>query len=318
MSPPAEPRIELLFSGRGDHPSRSSEVLHRLRSGVRVREDEWRYLTPWERYLARVHAAAARHPDMVFSHESAAALWGLPLFGEPLHVHCFSASRYSSTRRGDVVIHTSIDSRDVTMHESGIRTTGPVHTTLDLVRVLPPAFGLALTDAAIAPRQLGITEVEALRTLLMSQRNTRGTARARWVLATADPRSEAPSESVSRAVIGWLGFEEPETQATFPWLGGTDRVDFFWRRARVIGETDGYAKYAAADSAAAAVEQITQEKRREDRLREQVRGFTRWEWRDAMSVVPLREKLVRAGVPIVSPPHTRALASLRSNPRSLR
>jgi hypothetical protein len=315
-TPSASPPVALLLSGRGDHPSRSRETLHLLRAAVRVRDEEWRALAPWERYLARVHAAAARHPDIVFSHESAAALWGLPVFGEPRHVHCFDPDRATSTRRGDLVIHTSADPREITSHASGLHTTDAAHTTLDLLRVLPPAFALALMDAAISPRQLGLTDVVTVRSLLAAQRNRRGVSRAEWVLDAADPLAESVAESVSRAVITWLGFELPELQVAFRRQGGTDRVDFFWRRMAVIGEMDGYAKYAA-ESAQTVVDQVIQEKRREDRLREQVRGFVRWEWRDAIRAAPLREKLLRAGVPVAAAPARQLLATLRTSPRSL-
>ncbi len=76
----------------------------RVRAGVYAPRAEWDRLKPWERYLARVHAYALVNPDAVFSHESAAALLGLPLFGEPRDIHTYDLSRKTSNRFGDVFV----------------------------------------------------------------------------------------------------------------------------------------------------------------------------------------------------------------------
>ena len=79
----------------------ASRILRDRRSGMRVRTGvyapraEWDRLPPWQRYLARVHAYALINPDAVFSHESAAALLGLPLFGEPTDIHTYDFARRS-------------------------------------------------------------------------------------------------------------------------------------------------------------------------------------------------------------------------------
>ncbi|MBD7958819.1 hypothetical protein H9651_14350 [Microbacterium sp. Sa4CUA7] len=99
--------------------------------------------------------------------------------------------------------------------------------------------------------------------------------------------------------------------------GHSDRVDFFWRRARTIGESDGYGKYAGTD-VADTVARVVSEKQREDRLRRQVRAFTRWDWAATMRVDPLDERLARAGIARVRPPQHALLATLRHHPRSLR
>src|SRR5690606_15050604 len=86
---------------------RSDPTLHRIRHRGYCRASEWPALQPWEGYLVRVHAVAAIRPDAVFSHESAAALLGLPLFGEPRDIHLFDLDAPKTHRVGDVVRHTS-------------------------------------------------------------------------------------------------------------------------------------------------------------------------------------------------------------------
>ena len=72
------------------------ESLLRVRAGVYTVRTAWEALPPWDRYLVRVHAFALARPDAVFSHESAAALLGLPVFGHPRAIHLFDGRRSRS------------------------------------------------------------------------------------------------------------------------------------------------------------------------------------------------------------------------------
>jgi hypothetical protein len=189
-------------------------------------------------------------------------------------------------------------------------------TAVDLLRVLPPAFGLAVADAVISPKQLGVASADDLHRIADSQSTTRGNRRVATLLELADGRSESPGESVSRAVIHWSGFEPPELQREFITDGITDRVDFAWPRVRAIGESDGYGKYRG-ESLDDTVARVVREKQREDRLRRSCRAFRRWDWGDAMAVVPLQQRLVEMQIPRVARPQAALLATLASNPRSL-
>ena len=285
-----------------------------MRAGVYAVASTWRNLRPWERYLTRVHAFAILHPDAIFSHESAAALLGLPIFGEPRDVHVFDPGRSRSRRFGDVVVHTSEDVPEV-HSAAGIRVVGAAHTALGLMRALPPAFGLAVGDAVVSGvRGFGIT-VQELQVLAASQVNSRGRRRLKWLWPRINGRAESVGESVSRAVIEWCGFEPPEIQREFHLEGFTDRVDFFWDGLRIAGESDGYGKYLA-ETPERTVARVVDEKKREDRLRRHLGGFTRWDWGDTMRVAPLRRILLRAGVPQIGAPALALLQTLDANPRS--
>ncbi|GAA3628426.1 hypothetical protein GCM10022200_08660 [Microbacterium awajiense] len=283
--------------------------LTRIRHRVYAPTDAWRALPPWDRYLARVHALATVRPESVFCLESAASLHGLPVFGEPRQLHVMDTQWPTSHRFGDVVLHTSRDSRHV-VEVGGVRATGAADTTVDLARALPPAFGLAVADAAVSTRQLGTCLLEELISIGDRQCNRRGRARMRWVWSSVDDRSESSGESVSRAVIQWLGFPEAELQVGFHLEGFHDRVDFYWPRCRAIGESDGYGKYGD-------IRDLVAEKRREDRLRRHSDGFARWDWGDVMRVEPLKRALLGARIPLVRAPQPVMLATLRTNPRSL-
>lgn len=286
----------------------------RVRAGVYAPRAEWDRLKAWERYLARVHAYALVNRDAVFSHESAAALLGLPLFGEPRDIHTYDLSRKTSNRFGDVFAHASADEREV-VTRGGLLMTSPTATAIDLMRLLPGPFGLALGDAVTSSAQDGTATRHELQTVADRQSNRRGDMLLTVLLAAVDPRSESPGESVGRAVIIWSGFEPPELQLEFRSEGFVDRVDYSWRSVRGIAESDGYAKYLA-DTPAETVKRVVDEKRREDRLRRQCDVFGRWDMAAAMAVKPVVKELERMGIPRVAAPRAALLAAMRSNSRS--
>ena len=287
-------------------------ALHRLRAGAYVRQDEWTRLKPWERYRLRVEAVGRIWDSPVFGLESAAVMQGLPIFGEPREIHLISHDG-RSWREGDVVVHGSRDQRDVTAID-GITMTSIVETTTDVCRVLPPAFALAVGDAAARMLQRHGPAVD-ISDRGRSQSNRRGLRQLDWVQARMTPLAESPGESVSRAAIEWLGYEEPELQHEFDYEDAVDRSDFYWRRARVIGESDGYGKYDAEDPESMKAH-FVREKKREDRLRRYESGFARWDWSDAIRHTPLDSKLAAAGLTRLHQRHDEMLATLATNPRS--
>jgi hypothetical protein len=262
-----------------------------------------------------VHAYALVNPDAVFALESAAALHGLPLFGEARHIHLHAPGAARSRRFGDVFVHASVDDREI-VERSGYRLTSRSHTAVDLMRVLPAPFGLAVGDTAISPVQGGDVEASELRELALSRADSRSSRVLRLTTAALDARSESVGESVSRGVVIWSGFEPPELQVEFRSPGFVDRVDLFWVRADAIAESDGYDKYVAQTPDQSA-KRVIAEKKREDRLRRQCTAFGRWDMAAAVAVAPVLTELVRLGVRRVAAPRTGLLTPMRSNPRSL-
>ena len=284
---------------------RDDRTLVPVRHGVWADAAAWRALAPWDRYLARVHAVALLRPDALFCRESAAALWGQPIFGEPRDIHLLDGQATRSHRVGDVVRHASLTTSRF-VETGGLLLTAPADTAAALARALPPAWGLAAVDATIGKRQLGLCTIAEIRDAFLLQVDRRHRRRCAWAIEHADPRSESVGESVSRAVIGWLGYEEPELQHPFHFEGQNDRCDFYWPRSDIAGESDGYGKYRTPADLAA-------EKRREDRLRRHLRGFARWDWNDAMRAEPLRRTLEASGGRRIRPPVPAMLATLTSH-----
>ncbi|MFB7892122.1 hypothetical protein ACFC1I_07985 [Microbacterium sp. NPDC056044] len=287
--------------------------LHRIRPGAYVPKNKWDALQPWERYRLRVLAVARVWKSPVFCLESAAVLQGLPIFGEPTHIHVLSADGRSWSE-GDVIVHGHSSERGVT-DAAGTRVTALSDTAVDLARVLPPAFALAVVDAAarILERSGEAIDVSERG---RAQANRRGVRQLDWVQERANPLSESAGEAVSRAVIEWLGYEAPVLQQVFSYEGETDRCDFYWRRLRIIGESDGYGKYDDADPDAMKAH-FVREKKREDRLRRHEGGFARWDWGDTMRFESLDAKLRASGLTPVRSRQSLMLRTLAQNPRSI-
>jgi hypothetical protein len=188
-----------------------------------------------------------------------------------------------------VSVHWSEDERAIERID-GIQVTSLLDTTLDLIRVLPLALGVAVIDAAL--RQ-GL-DLAALRVALDAQANARGCRMARDAIDRASAASESVLESISRVVIELLGYPSPELQVEFDLPTGKARTDFFWRDAGIVGEADGNAKYFGG--AKSTDEVVRAERRREVALRRVVRQVARWEWADATRPASLDAILSDAGL----------------------
>ncbi len=295
-----------------DHPGvrldreASAGRLVTVRPGVYAPAAPWRSLAPWDRYLARVHAVAMSQPDAVFSHESAAALLGLPVFGDPPHVHVLSSIATAREAAG-IRTHTTTDVREL-VDVGGILVTAPVEVAVDLARSRHPALALAVADAVL--RDDPTASVEQLVARNEARASSRGRRRARWALQRADARGQTTLESVSRAVVEWLGFPPPDLQVVVSTDLGEYVVDMFWPDRRIGGEADGRIKYDGRYGDPADV--VWQEKRREDALRGSLGGLARWGWPELREPMTLRRILIAAGVDPVAPMRTDELFTLRA------
>jgi len=273
--------------------------------GVYADTDAWRELAPWDRYLAKVHAVSARHPELVICGPSAAALRGVSLArsNDPVHV---LDPRGTGRVFGAVKTVTSQDVREIETVE-GILLTSSADTIVDVVRGSTPGIGLAYADALLRrDPTLTIAQVQAINEARISSRNRR---RARWALERTTGIPESVLESLSLAIMEFGGFELPELQIVFRSEGWEDHADFFWRHLDLIGESDGDVKYSGAFGDP--LDAIRAEKRRETRLRRRVSAHLRWGWPEIRQPDLLTTMLQTARVPRVGQPDQVMLASLR-------
>lgn len=280
-------------------------TLTRLARGVYVGTDQWGALPPWEKYLVRVHAVIAIAPRRVICNESAAALLGVLIAYPSRPVHVLSQEGSAREYRG-VRTHVSAEAREVIIVD-GIRLTSPAATAVDIARSRPFAEGLAYADALL--RLDSTITLASLIGLNEAMISGRGRRRARWALDRTSGIPESVLESVSVALIEWLGYEAPILQQEFRFEGHVDRADFYWKGADIIGEADGDVKYSAAmgDPATA----IVAEKRRENRLRRNTSGLARWGWPELHKIEPFDAALRAAGLRPVRPRDTMRLANFR-------
>jgi very-short-patch-repair endonuclease len=180
-------------------------------------------------FLAAVLACGA---GAVLSHESAAALWGLPARDGPPHVTVPTAA--GRRPRAGLVLHRSPLSPHEIRSRAGIPLTSPARTLVDLADVAPrrvleraldEAEYLRLDCTGLAPRR-GRPGAGLLSRVLAEHRlgstRTRSELEERLLRAAAEEGLPAPE-----ARVHVLGHE----------------VDFIWRAAGLIVEMDGRAAH---------------------------------------------------------------------------
>ncbi len=271
----------------------------------------WERADDVTRYLARIHAAAAiRQAGVVFSHQSAAALLGLPQLGAPpLLVHATTSPSSRRRSRSGIAWH-HVDLRPDDVGEVNVLSVTSVGRTLvDIARTGSFAEAVVVLDAAIEvedtdsrPRwdssRPRIARGELFDRLKGLERAP-GTKRARVALEFADGRAESIGESLSRVQMHAWGVSLPDLQVPMAGASGRRyRVDFAWRDGALVGEFDGRLKYSrdrffAADSADRVV---WAEKRREDDLRARAHDVVRWTWDDIVDGHILVRALARHGL----------------------
>jgi hypothetical protein len=160
MSDPVPPDLALALSrdlrsiGRFKRPSDSTGE-RRIRRGVFVDQAAWDEADARARYLARIRAVAeTRQAGVVFSHESAAALLGLPLLdSSPPLVHATTSpdSRRRS-RAGVAWHHRRLRSADTAV-AGGYLVTSVGRTLEDVALTSSLAEAVVILDAGLLPEE---------------------------------------------------------------------------------------------------------------------------------------------------------------------
>lgn len=305
------PRDQILSAGcteRQLHERVISGALVRLHRGVYVDGAIWNDLWAEGRHLLSVLAVHRSGADPVFTHQSAAVLWGLPLyrvFDVLVHV-LISGARHSRVAAGVARHDMAIADADI-VERHGIRCTSLARTVFDIARTMTLETAVSAGDAALRSISIRGQEYdvdaaaewrEGVGRLAVAGR--RGVKQARWVTEFIDGRAQLPGESVSRLQLFRLGYRAPDLQV--PVIGSAgDRyfLDFGFRRARVFGEFDGEGKYLEPESRTAdtPVDVLLAEKKREDDVRGVTGwGFARWRHVHIGTADKLGRRLIAFGV----------------------
>lgn len=231
-------------SGLSDHQWRAAQ-LERVTRSVR---SLGAVSTPRERAAA---FALALPSDAVFSHVTAAQLWGLPLPKDlegQVVLDVMRPSGRGLVERQGCLGHRGGERRAATTVH-GIRVTSLADTWVDLGEVVPR--GLDLDDLVIAAAEVlsrgaapGRARGDAtaqLRRVLAARVRPRHARMLRTAVGLSRPGVRSPMETRARLMFHRAGFPEPEVNAAVHardggWLAEGDLV---WRAQRVIGEYQG-------------------------------------------------------------------------------
>ncbi|MDE9367066.1 hypothetical protein PZ938_15725 [Luteipulveratus sp. YIM 133132] len=267
-----------------------------VRHGVCIRSSDWTSLGTDDRHRAFVHACAlmARSGPPLFSHYSAAAVWGIPVADPwPRKVHVLVRDSTRASRSGLVVRRE--DEECAYVERDGLRVTPPSRTVLDLTRDTGLLNGLVAADHAVrhglCSRRELVAEVERVAP------GTPGRSDCGHLVELVDPVSASPGESLSRGQMFLLRFPRPRLQVPHhDGQGLIGYVDFQWEG--VVGEFDGASKYGTdfAQTPEEMQETLVREKVREDRLRATGTRVARWLWDDAFVGVGMARALHAQGV----------------------
>lgn len=308
-------RSELLRGGAGDHDIARQvrrHELQRVRPGAFVTPEDWASSYPEQRQRALAHAAQAAAPtsDVIFSHLTAAALWGLPLFRRrDTRVHTISPSGPVASSTRTVLRHAGwCDDLDIVAID-GLRATSLARTVFDVSRMVSLETAVAVADAALrlagrkkGTRELDLDAAETLRgdihAFVDLSGGARGIRTARFIAPFADARAERPGESISRLYLHQLGFAPPALQVRVRGPRGEDyEVDFEFDEA--FGEFDGLGKYTDPTMLGGRTSQqaLIDEKRREDWIRGTTgKRFVRWSMEHITSRHTLAARLADFGI----------------------
>lgn len=179
---------------------------------------------------------------LIAAHTTAAAIHGLrtPTQDVRTFYACPPEQRRPDYQPGVVILPATVRKQDTT-YIHGVLVTSLARTALDLARGCSLEFALVPIDHALT---LGASKAE-LEKARKGMRGWPGTRVLDPAIAAADAASESALESMSRGSIVAAGLPLPQLQSVVRGKSGREfRADFMWRDARVIGEADGFGKYA--------------------------------------------------------------------------
>jgi len=220
--------VELGLTDRRIGSRVRSGRLHRVHQGVYAVGHE--RLTTKGRFLAAVFACG---PGAALSHQSAAVLWGLrPERGPRVDVTVPTTG--GRKRRGAMIVHRSpLPDHELTVRD-GVPVTTVVRTLIDLADMLPRRALERIIDEASYLR-LDLDGLEP-------RRGRRGYGLLRRVVADHEAGSTWTRSDLEERMLALCrrsSLPIPDVNAK---VEGYE-VDFVWRDARLIVETDGWAAH---------------------------------------------------------------------------
>lgn len=259
-------------------------VLVRLRRGRYVSAEAYASCEDEGKHLLHAWAAvAAQEGEVALTGATAAALHGFTIHQQDLSVvHLLRLDGGSGRHAASAAHHhyrpEILEAELVEI--DGVRTVSPARAVWEVACRSTLEAGVVTADSALRKDK---ALVEALHDLRDRFTQVPGSRTAREAVAIADPRAESAGESVTRVQLHRCRARVPmpELQHEVVTVDGrfVGRTDFYWPDSRHLGEFDGkvkYERYRRKDESAA--DCVFREKQREDDLRAENLGMTRFVW----------------------------------------
>jgi hypothetical protein len=263
--------------------ARRAGLIERVRHGAYVPAETWRQRDAAGRHLLQGQAVCLSHGNRVaLSHVSGAAQYGMRLWDVDLdRVHVVRLDGAGGRRQGDVVYHEDTWRPDDIYIKDEMLLLGPEQCALGAAALSSVESGLCILDSCL---DLDLSDESSLWAEYARRLSWPHHAKLQISLRLMRPGAQSVGESKGRFLFFEHHLPEPELQfRVYDDLGRLVGVtDFAWPQYRLLGEFDGMIKYGrllrpGQDPG----EVVTQEKRREDKLRE-VSGCSmiRFVWSD--------------------------------------
>ena len=276
-------RPEILDDGYDDRDIREAialGLLTRVGAGLYALSATYGPLSQERKLATRSRAVFHRHRGaVVLTHQSAAALHGLAMWGAPLdEVHVTRLDGGRGRHEAGVQHHVGTIAGDEITEIDGVLVSSPDRCVWELACAQSVESALVTADAALHQR---VVTRESLHETADQFRTWQGSRSGRLALTLADGRSESPGESRSRFLFWRHDVPRPDLQ--FHVLDSTGRLvartDFAWEHYRHLAEFDGRIKYDGT-FVPLGFESVFTEKRREDLARAESWGMSRIVWSD--------------------------------------
>lgn len=256
-------------------------ILRRVRHGTYVLAASWAQMSDAERHRVLARSVLTKlGPGVVASHQTAAALHGFDLYGLDLNtIHVTRLDGGSGRKEAGVVYHHGVvlPEKDV-MEAGGLLVVEPTRAVFETCSGATVESGMVVASSAL--RKLEVSRDEMLENGRRFH-HWPGTRRARLAIQLSDARLGSVGEVRSLHMMWRNRLPYPELQYVVTDEDGLfiARTDFAWIESRHTGEFDGKVKYGRLNPYATdAGRQLVDEKTREDAVREQRLGMSRWVW----------------------------------------
>ena len=281
-------RADALRCGWSDRElgaARRGGEIERLRHGAYGFVADTRELDEIGRHLLLARAVVRQQRGRVaLTGATAAAVHGIALWDQDLTiVHVVRLDGGSSRREPGVRHHVVADAIEEQVQVvEGLPVVSLARAVWETASCSGLESGVCSVDSALHQHP-GI--VDDLRRQSDQFQHRPGSRTARMIMRLADGRAESPGESLSRVLFYRNGVPCPDLQFDVRRGDGSliGTSDFYWEEQRLLGEFDGKAKYGRlvrpGDQPG---EVVFREKRREDEMRGESYGMTRWIWADLM------------------------------------